>query len=128
MKNHLLAALSGQECDRLAPDLQLVTFSLGEVIYEAGARLDYVYFPTTCVVSLIYTMQNGSTAEVGLAGNDSVVGTAVFLGGGATPDQAIAQVAGEAFRLKARRVQEEFARGEVFQRMLLRYTQALITQ
>ncbi len=126
--NRLLRALPGEERERLAPNLQPLTFALGEVVYESGGPQEYVYFPTTCVVSLLYTMENGSTAEMGLVGNDSVVGVALFLGGDTTPNRAIAQIAGDALRLKAKLLQEEFARGGAVQRLLLRYTQALITQ
>jgi len=126
--NRLLSALPAEEYERLVPDLQPVTFSLGDVVYELSGHLDCLYFPTTSVISLLYTMEDGSTAEMGLAGNDGVVGVALFLGGNTTPNRAIAQIAGEAFRLKAAILQREFARGGAFQRLLLRYTQALITQ
>jgi CRP-like cAMP-binding protein len=126
--NHLLAALPGEDYRRLSSDLQHVTFSLGQVIYESGGRLDYVYFPTSSVVSLLYTTEDGSTAEMGLAGNDGVVGVALFLGGDTTPNRAVVQIAGDAFRMKAKVLQEEFARGGPLQRLMLRYTQALITQ
>lgn len=128
IENRLLAALPQEERERLTPNLQPVTFSLGQVVYEPGGRQEFVYFPTSCVVSLLYTMENGSTAEVGLVGNDSVVGVALFLGGDTTPNRAIAQIAGDAYRLRAKLLQEEFARGGAMQRLLLRYTQALITQ
>jgi CRP-like cAMP-binding protein len=105
-----------------------VTFALGEVLYEPGGHLDHMYFPTTAVVSLLYTMENGSTAEMGLAGNDGVVGVALFLGGDTTPNRAVVQIGGSAFRMKAKVLREEFARGGPFQRVLLRYTQTLITQ
>jgi CRP-like cAMP-binding protein len=126
--NRLLSVLPAEEYQRLIPDLQPVTFSLGEVVYDLGGHLDYIYFPTTSVISLLYTMKNGSTAEMGLAGNDGVVGVALFLGGDTTPNRAVAQIAGGAFRLKAVILQKEFARGGAFQQLLLRYTQALITQ
>ena len=126
--NRLLSVLPAEEYQRLIPDLQPVTFSLGEVVYDLGGHLDYIYFPTTAVISLLYTMKNGSTAEMGLAGNDGVVGIALFLGGDTTPNRAVAQIAGSAFRLKAVILQKEFARGGAFQQLLLRYTQALITQ
>ena len=126
--NCLLSALPREERDRLLPHLQPVSFSLGDVIYESGAQLGYIYFPTTCIVSLINTMENGSTAAMGLAGNDGVVGVALFLGGDTTPNQAIMQIAGDALRMNAKVLREEFARGGALQRLLLRYTQALITQ
>ena len=108
--------------------LQPVTFALGDVVYESGGHLQHVYFPATSVVSLLYTMENGSTAEMGLAGNDGVVGVALFLGGDTTPNRAVVQIGGGAFRMTAKDLREEFARGGPFQRALLRYTQALITQ
>ena len=128
VKNRLLAALSHEEYERLLPSLQRVSFSLGEVVYEFSGHLDYVFFPTTSIVSLIYTMEDGATAEVGLTGNDGVVGIALFMGGGTMPNRAIVQSAGAAIRIKAKVLQDEFALGGEFQRLLLRYTQALITQ
>jgi len=126
--NRLLAALPSEEFERLCPQLQQVSFALGEVVYEFGGHLDYVYFPTTSIVSLLYTMENGSSAEMGLTGNDGVVGIALFMGGGTMPNRAVVQSAGDAIRMKARLLQDEFARGGQFQQLLLRYTQALITQ
>lgn len=126
--NRLLSALPAEEYHRLIPNLQPITFYLGEVLYDSGGHLDYIYFPTTSVISLLYTMKDGSTAEMGLAGNDGVVGIALFLGGDTTPNRAVAQIAGGAFRLKAEILHEEFARAGAFQQLLLRYTQALITQ
>jgi CRP-like cAMP-binding protein len=113
VENRLLAALPRDEYDRLLPQLQQVSFDLGEVVYEFGGHLDYVYFPTTAIVSLLYTMENGASAEMGLTGNDGVVGIALFMGGGTMPNRAVVQSAGGAVRMKAR---------------VLRYTQALITQ
>jgi len=127
-KNRLLAALPSDEVERLLPNLQEISFSLGDVVYEFSGHLDYVYFPTTAIISLLYTMENGSTAEMGLTGNDGVVGIALFMGGGTMPNRAVVQSAGEAIRMKARELQAEFALGGDFQRLLLRYTQALITQ
>ena len=128
IENRLLAALPSVEYDRMLPQLQLVSFPLGEVVYEFGGQLDYVYFPTDSIVSLLYTMENGTSAEMGLTGNDGVVGIALFMGGGTMPNRAVVQSAGGAIRMKAKMLQEEFARGGKFQRLLLRYTQALITQ
>ncbi len=125
---YLLSALPSGEYERLLPAQRRVTFSLGEVIYESQASLEYVYFPTTCVVSLLYTMENGSTAEMGLVGNDGIVGIALFLGGDTTPNHAVVQIAGQAYRMNAKVLRKEFARGGPFQQLLLRYTQALITQ
>jgi CRP-like cAMP-binding protein len=126
-ENRLLSALPREESERLLSQLQPVGFSLGDIIYESGEQLEHVYFPTTCIVSLIYTMECGSTTEIGLAGNDGVVGVPLFLGGDSTPNQAVVQVAGDAFRADAQVMREEFARGGALQRLLLRYTQALIT-
>jgi CRP-like cAMP-binding protein len=126
--NRIVASLPPEDGKRLAKALQPVTFALGDVVYESGGHLQHVYFPTTSVVSLLYTMENGSTAEMGLAGNDGVVGVALFLGGDTTPNRAVVQVAGGAFRMPAKLLLEEFARGGPLQRALLRYTQALITQ
>jgi CRP-like cAMP-binding protein len=128
IQNRLLAALPADEYDRLRSHLQLVSFSLGEIVYGFAAQLDYVFFPTTSIISLLYTMENGSSAEMGLTGNDGVVGIALFMGGGTMPNRAVVQSAGRAFRMKAKLLQDEFARGGTFQRLLLRYTQALITQ
>ena len=128
VENRLLAALPRNEYERLLPNLQQVSFSLGEVVYEFGGHLDYVFFPTTSIVSLLYTMENGSSAEMGLTGNDGVVGIALFVGGGTMPNRAVVQSAGTAIRLKAKVLQDEFALGGKFQQLLLRYTQALITQ
>ena len=128
VENLLLAALPRDEFERLVPQLQQVSFSLGEVVYEFGGQLDYVFFPTNSIVSLLYTMENGTSAEMGLTGNDGVVGIALFMGGGTMPNRAVVQSAGSAIRMKAKVLQDEFARGGRFQQLLLRYTQALITQ
>ena len=127
-QNHLLCALEPGERERLLPQLQPVTFSLGQVIYEPGERIEYCYFPTNSVVSLLYTTQDGSTAEMGLVGNEGVLGVALFLGGESTCSRALVPVAGEAFRLSAKLLREEFAHRGPLQHLLLRYTQALITQ
>ena len=127
-ENRLLASLPRDEYERLLPKLQPVSFSLGEVVYEFGGHLEYVFFPTNSIVSLLYTMENGTSAEMGLTGNDGVVGIALFMGGGTMPHRAVVQSAGSALRMKARVLQDEFAQGGKFQRLLLRYTQALITQ
>ena len=126
--NRLLAALPVAEYERITSNLRHVSFALGEVVYEFGEQMDYVYFPTTSIVSLLYTMENGSSAEMGLTGNDGIVGIALFMGGGTMPNRAIVQSAGGALRMKAQVLQNEFARGGKFQKVLLRYTQALITQ
>jgi CRP-like cAMP-binding protein len=127
-ENRLLAKLPSEEYERLLPQLQEVSFSLGEVVYEFGGHLDHVFFPTSSIVSLLYTMENGTSAEMGLTGNDGVVGIALFMGGGTMPNRAVVQSAGTAIRMKVKVLQEEFALGGPFQHWLLRYTQALITQ
>jgi CRP-like cAMP-binding protein len=126
--NHLLRYLSAEELARLCQGVQHTTLTLGKVIYESGSFLDYVYFPTTCVVSCLYTMHDGSTAEMALAGNDGVIGISLFLGGSTTPHRAVVQIGGDAIKMPARMIQAEFARGGLLQHILLRYTQALITQ
>lgn len=126
--NRLLAALPAEDFELLLPQLHEVTFTLGEVVYEFAGHLDYVFFPTSSIVSLLYTMENGTSAEMGLTGNDGVVGIALFMGGGTMPNRAVVQSAGRAARMSAKGLQDEFARGGKFQQLLLRYTQALITQ
>ena len=126
--NWLLDALPNDDYERLLKDLQPASFVLGEVVYESGGQMDYVYFPTTSHVSLLYTMINGVTAEMGLVGNEGVVGIALFMGGDTTPNRAVVQGAGKAFKLRAKAMHTEFSRGGDFQLLLLRYTQALITQ
>jgi CRP-like cAMP-binding protein len=128
LDNRLLAALPAEVYGRLRPALKPVAFALGDVVYDTGGRMEHIYFPTTAVVSLIYTMEDGATAEMGLVGNEGVVGIALFMGGETTPNQAVAQVAGGAWRMKAQALLGEFRRGGPFQLALLRYTQALITQ
>jgi CRP-like cAMP-binding protein len=128
LQNHLLAALSAEEFTRLLPNLQAVSLSLGQVIYESGERMEYVYFPTTAIISLLYIMENGATAEIGVVGNDGLVGIALFMGGDTTPNRAVVQSAGRAFKMRAKMLKEEFIRARRFHNLLLRYTQALITQ
>jgi len=127
-KNHLLAAVSGLEWRRLAPHLESVDLPLGKVLYEAGGSLDYVYFPVSGIISLLYVMADGSSAEIAVVGNEGIVGFALFMGGRTTPSCAIVQGAGAGFRLPARIVEEEFNRSGPVMHLLLRYTQALITQ
>ena len=126
--NRLLAVLPPESYERLAPHIEPVTFSLGEVVYESGGHMRYVFFPTTSHISLLYTMIDGSTAEMGLVGNEGIVGISLFMGGETTPNRAMVQGGGGAFRMKARAMLDEFKRGGEFQHVLLRYTQALITQ
>jgi CRP-like cAMP-binding protein len=126
--NHLLAAMPPEALERLKPDIEPITFTLGDVVYESGAHMRHVYFPTTSHISLLYTMIDGSTAEMGLVGNEGVVGISLFMGGETTPNRAMVQGGGKAFKLKAEAMLNEFKRGEEFQQLLLRYTQGLITQ
>jgi CRP-like cAMP-binding protein len=128
LSNHLLAALPADEYARLEPDMEMASLTLGEVIYESGEQLEYVYFPTTAIISLLYIMENGSTAEIGMTGNDGLVGIALFMGGSTTPNRAIVQSAGNAFRLPSKKLQSAFGLGGTFQSLLLRYTQYLMTQ
>jgi CRP-like cAMP-binding protein len=127
-QNHLLAALPAADYARLLPELELVPLSLGWAVYEAGSQLAYVYFPTTSIISLLYVMEDGSSAEIAVAGNDGLVGIALFMGGESTPSRAVVQSAGYGYRLKAAVLQREFKRGGELQHLALRYTQALITQ
>ncbi len=126
--NWLLDALPADSYERLVENLVPVVFSLGEVIYESGVQMENVYFPTTAHVTLLYTMSDGATAEMGLVGNEGVVGIALFMGGDTTPNQAVVQGGGYALKLQAKAMQVEFSLGGEFQLLLLRYTQALITQ
>ena len=128
LKNYLLSAIPEVEFKRIEPHLEPVAFKLGVVLYESGDRLEYVYFPTTAIVSLLYEMENGSTAEIGVVGNDGVLGIALFMGGETTPNRAVIQSAGEAFRMSAKALKDEFTLGGFFHNILLRYTQALLTQ
>ena len=127
-RNHLLSVLPEAEWARVAPHLVLVDMPLGQVVYEPGDRLHHVYFPTTAIVSLLYVMEDGASAEIAIVGNEGVVGIALFMGGETTPSRAVVQSAGQAYRLEARLLKEEFNRAGPAQRLLLRYTQALITQ
>jgi len=126
--NWLLDALSLDEYQRLAVYLRPANVSLGEIVYESGGQMANVFFPITAHVSLLYTMLDGATAEMGLVGNEGVVGISLFMGGDTTPNEAVVQGAGKGLKLDARRMQEEFRRGSEFQLVLLRYTQALMTQ
>ena len=126
--NRLLAALPAGDFARLEPHLELVPLPLGWVVYESGAAQDHLYFPTSAIVSLLYILENGTSAEIAVVGNDGAVGIALFMGGETTPSRAVVQSAGEGYRLSARVLRQEFDRGGALQHMLLRYTQALITQ
>ena len=127
-KNRLLAALAGDEWQRWLPQLEHVELPLGHVLYESGKTLSHVYFPTTAIVSLLYVMENGASAEIAVVGNEGLVGVSLFMGGGSTPSRAVVQSAGHGFRLKAQAMKVEFDRGGPVLHLLLRYTQALITQ
>jgi CRP-like cAMP-binding protein len=126
--NQLLAALPAPEYQRWLPALQPVTLRLGQVIYESGVTLDAVVFPTTAIVSLLYVMEDGASAEIAVVGREGMVGVALFMGGESTPSRAVVQSAGYGFRLGARTMKEEFNRAGPVLHLLLRYTQALITQ
>jgi CRP-like cAMP-binding protein len=126
-QNQLLAALPEAEWERLQPRLALTTMELGQVLYESGSTLQHVYFPTSSIVSLMYMTEDGHSAESAIVGNEGIVGVALFMGGETTPSRALVQSAGHAFRLPGKDLKEEFFRGGVLQRLLLRYTQALIT-
>jgi len=128
LKNFLLAALSGDDFARLSPKLESRSFKLGEVLYESGEKMDHAYFPTTAIISLLYIMENGATAEIGVVGNDGVVGIALFMGGETTTSRAIVQSEGSVVRMKVKDLKAEFALGGRFQELLLRYSQALMTQ
>jgi CRP-like cAMP-binding protein len=127
-KNRLLAALPQAELQRWLPHLEYVELRLGEVLYEAGSTLSHVYFPTTAIVSLLYVMQNGESAEIAVVGNDGIVGIFLFMGGDSTSSRALVQSAGGGYRLTAQLMKEEFNRGGPVLHLFLRYTQALITQ
>src|SRR5687768_12440816 len=127
-QNDLLAAMKPAELKRLRPHLEPVAMPLGHVIYESGRLLDHVYFPTTAIVSLLYVMEDGASAEIAVVGHEGLVGISLFMGGETTPSRAVVQSAGHAYRLAARHLREEFGRAGSMQHLLLRYTQSLITQ
>ena len=127
-QNHLLAALPAAEFERLAPHLERVPMLLGETLYEPGGQLSHVYFPTTAIISLLYVMESGVSAEIAGVGNEGVLGISLFMGGDTTPSSAVVQTGGLGYRLQARLLKEEFNRAGLMQRLLLRYTQALVTQ
>ena len=127
-QNHLLAALLDAEYDRLAPHLELVPMLLGDVLYESGGKLRYIYFPTTAILSLQYALENGNSSEIAGVGNEGVLGISLFMGGDTTPSRAVVQTGGHGYRLKSEILIEEFNRAGPVMRLLLRYIQALITQ
>lgn len=128
LKNRVLAELPPNERERLIPHLQLVSMQLGMVVYESGERLRHIYFPTDAIVSLLYVLENGASAEIAVVGNEGAIGLALFMGGETTPSRAIVQSAGFAYRLPAKRLRQEFSRHGTMFHVLLRYTQSLITQ
>jgi CRP-like cAMP-binding protein len=127
-RNLLLAALPAADYERLLPHLEPVALPLGRAVYEAGGRMRHVYFPTQGIVSLLYVMKDGASAEIAITGNDGLVGIALFMGGESTPSRAVVQSEGHAYRLRAELLKREFELGGALQHLLLRYTQALITQ
>ena len=127
-QNHLLASLPSAEWERWRPQLEWADMPLGQVLYESGRTLSHVYFPTTAIVSLLYVMEDGASAEIAVVGNEGIVGISLFMGGESTPSRAVVQSAGQGFRLRAVTIKEEFNRAGPVMHLLLRYTQALITQ
>ena len=127
-QNLLLAALPGEVKTRLFPHLKLVSLPLGRVLYESGDTMKHVYFPTDCIVSLLYVMESGASAEISVVGNEGLIGVALFMGGESTPSRAIVQSAGSAYELSAQRLKDEFNRHGKMLLLMLRYTQSLITQ
>ena len=127
-QNHLLAALPTAEFEALAPHLHPVSLALGQMLYEPGEQLQHAYFPTTAIISLHYVTESGASAESAGVGNEGMLGVSLFMGGDTTPSSAVVQTAGHAYRLDRRLLKQEFARGGLLQRLLLRYTQALMTQ
>lgn len=127
-KNHLLEALNKIDFARFSVDLELVEMPLGQVLYESGEKLSHAYFPTTSIVSLLYVMENGASAEIAVVGNEGILGISLFMGGDTTPSRAVVQSAGFGYRLKGKMLKNEFNRGGAVLHLLLHYTQALITQ
>lgn len=127
-QNHLLDALQPDEYARLLPDMEPAAMLLGAVVHEANARLAHVYFPTTSIISLLYVMEDGDSSEIAIAGNEGLVGFALIMGGQTTSSRAVVQCAGKAYRIRPEALQQEFDRGASAQQLILRYTQALITQ
>ncbi|HTP57933.1 MAG TPA: Crp/Fnr family transcriptional regulator [Spirochaetia bacterium] len=127
-ENHLLAVLPEPDSERLIPHLELVSLPLGSALYESGDRLNHVYFPTSAIVSLLYELESGASAEIAVVGNEGIVGIALFMGGDTMPNRAVVQSQGHAYRLKGQALKEEFNRGGALQHLLLRYTLALLAQ
>lgn len=127
-KNLLLDCLPKAECERLSAHLERIPLSLGDVLYEPGVSMQYVYFPTDAIISLLYVMEDGASAEIAVVGNEGMVGVSLFMGGESTPSRAVVQSAGHALRLNGLLLKEEFRLSGALQHLLLRYTQALITQ
>ena len=127
-QNHLLAALPAVDYERIAPHLELMPMPLGDVLYESGGEIRHVYFPTTSIVSLLYVMEDGASAEIAVVGNEGILGISLFMGGETTPSRAVVQSAGYGYRLQAQLLKDEFGRFGALLHLLLRYTQALITQ
>lgn len=127
-QNHLLAALPAETFERIAPHLEPITMPLGDVLYESGGQLQHVYFPTTAIISLHYIMENGASSEIAGVGNEGVLGISLFMGGNTTPSRATVYTGGHGYRVKSRLIMEEFNRAGPMMRLMLRYTQALITQ
>jgi CRP-like cAMP-binding protein len=126
--NHLLAALPNDEWQRWQPQLELVDLKLGQVLYESGGTMNHVFFPITAIVSLLFVLENGTSAEIAMVGNEGIVGVSLFMGGETTPSRAVVQSAGKCLRLNARKLKKEFTNSLPVMHLLLRYTQALITQ
>ncbi|MES2684384.1 MAG: Crp/Fnr family transcriptional regulator [Pseudomonadota bacterium] len=126
--NQLLAALPNAEWLRWQPEIEAVELALGQVLYESGNTLSHVYFPTTAIISLLYVMENGASAEIAVVGNEGVVGIALFMGGESTPSRAVVQSAGFGYRLNSATMKDEFGKSGPVMHLMLRYTQALITQ
>ena len=126
--NHLINVLPESETQRLFPSLELVPLPLGKALYESGDQLNHVYFPTTAIVSLLYELENGASAEIAVVGNEGIVGIALFMGGDTMPNRAVVQSEGHGYRLKGQLLKQEFSRAGAFQHLLLRYTLAMLAQ
>ncbi len=127
-QNHILAAVPAEDCARLFPLLELVPLALGDVLHESGGKMRHGYFPTTAIVSRLYVMEDGASAEIAVAGNDGFIGISLLMGGETTTSRAVVQSAGHAYRLKGQLLKDEFYRAGTMQRLLLHYIQALLTQ